>query len=124
MTKDERSGGQTELQREETIRDLEPSAGVAQPPEPFTEEDMKAFAEKFQAWGNGLPERERELLHEVLLSALGPQDDAEVSGYGAGAGAMVDAAQRQKYISDLASGIAPAMSKGKVFPKVEIHFSP
>lgn len=84
MEKDEPPRGGKALEREETIRDLEPSAGAEPPPEPFTEEEIKVFGEKLESWANGLPERERELLRVILLSASERQEDAEVTGYWAG----------------------------------------
>ena len=47
--------------------------------EPFTEQELKAFAVKLQTWGDALPEKERELLAAILREAS--EADEEVSGY-------------------------------------------
>lgn len=53
--------------------------------EEFTDDQIKAFAEKLQSWGESLPEPERELLAHILLSASS-EDDEEVRGYLLGEG--------------------------------------
>jgi hypothetical protein len=80
MAKREQSREGAQPGREETIRDLEPSVGMTeQTIEPFTEQEIRAFAQKLQSWGDTLPEREQELLAGIVLRASRSDDD--VSGY-------------------------------------------
>ena len=48
----------------------------------ITEEDLTTFAEKLEAWGKGLPAKERALLELMLARAEGvAPEDADVQGY-------------------------------------------
>jgi len=49
--------------------------------QPFTQDEIDAFAAKLDDWGGTLPERERALLHALLAEAQGAAE-AEVSGFG------------------------------------------
>lgn len=78
MAKD-KSRRETELERENAGRNLEPLTTAGQPPEPFTEQEVKTFGEKLQAWGESLPQREQGLLAAFLMDAS--RSEEEVSGY-------------------------------------------
>ena len=81
MAKDKPSSEKTNIEREETVRNLEPSRDTPRGTDPYSEEELKAFSEKLKAWGKTLPDRERELLAGILVAAS-PED--EVSGFDLG----------------------------------------
>lgn len=47
--------------------------------EPVNEQDLQSFAQKLQAWGEGLPNHERALLQVLLTNA---ESGGEIQGYG------------------------------------------
>ncbi len=53
----------------------------------YTEEELSAFSDKLQAWGDGLPEREQQLLGNLVGRAaahtqgVAEAEEAEVVGF-------------------------------------------
>ena len=53
----------------------------------YTEEELSAFSDKLQAWGDGLPEREQQLLGSLVgraaahTQAEAEGDEPEVAGF-------------------------------------------
>jgi hypothetical protein len=53
---------------------------MADSAEPFTEQEVEAFAHKLRFWGESLPDREQQLLSGLVESAA-HGDDNDTSGY-------------------------------------------
>lgn len=54
--------------------------------ERFTQDEVDAFSAKLDEWGGTLPERERTLLHALLVEAenYANAEEADVAGFGFG----------------------------------------
>ena len=71
-----------DLEREATIRGLGASG---QDIAPFTDAEVQGFTRKLQAWGDGLPSREQELLARIVLAVPAGEEEEDVRGYTLGA---------------------------------------
>ena len=53
----------------------------------ITEQDVHSFRQKLLTWGDTLSDGERAILHLVAVRAFPDDGEAEVQGFGSGAGA-------------------------------------
>lgn len=66
------------MEREETIRGLGASGQDAAP---FADDEIQAFSQKLQSWGDALPPREQELLARMVLAVPAGAEEDDVGGY-------------------------------------------